>query len=224
MSFLVCKLCKSGFYYITTHFGHGQCFIWDFIVLAFMETTRLNTNYFSNFSSFGNDTILICKLYMSNLYIKTLILDMFQVLGNIYVDRLLLVAFVKYILSQIYSHCFQNCTFWYFLEIVEIFVFWRKRLQSLLIFMFIYPKTSNFQNSRIVSRRKLPDTSMKKKFNVLSISLQYTLSFKWPDFALKCLATIKFKTSVWNFSISETGRNYNSLFTLVDSNWVIIME
>ena len=26
------------------------------------------------------------------------------------------------------------------------------------------------------------------------------------------------------FSISETGRNYNSLFKLADNNWVIIME
>ena len=188
MFFLVCKLCKSGLY-ITTYFGHRQCFIWDFIVLAFMQPTRLNTNYFSNFSSFGNDTILICKLYMSNLYIKTLILDMFQVLDNIYVDRLLLVAFVKYILSQIYSHCFQNCIFWYFLEIAEIFVFWRKRLQSLLIFMFFYPKTSNFQNSWIVSRRKLPDTSVKK--NLMFYLLVYNIPSHLNDLILPWSALLQ---------------------------------
>ena len=55
--------------------------------------------------------------------------------------------------------------------------------------------------------------------------------FKWLDIDLKCIVTItpkgqslKFKASVWNIPISETGRNCNSLFNLVDVNWVVIME
>ena len=83
---------------------------------------------------------------------------------------------------------------------------------------FFYPKTIDFHNSGIVG-------------NVPSSGLQYTLSFKWPDFGLRCLITItpkgstlKFKASVWNFHISETGKNYNSLYKLADNNRDIIME
>ena len=43
---------------------------------------------------------------------------------------------------------------------------------------FFYPKTSNFHNSEMIGRRKLTDLSMNNIFNVLSIGLQYTLSFK----------------------------------------------
>ena len=53
----------------------------------------------------------------------------------------LLATFAKYILSQIYSHGIQNCIFWHFLEIVESFIFWRKKFQNLLIFMFFIEKT-----------------------------------------------------------------------------------
>ena len=70
--------------------------------------------------------------------------------------------------------------------------------------MFLFcPETNNFNNSEIVGRRKLPDPSMNNIFNVLSIGLQYPLSFKRPDFGLKCLITItpkvqslKFKANV----------------------------
>ena len=125
-------------------------------------------------------------------------------MDNIYVDRLLLVAFVKYILSQIYSHFFRTVlfeTFWrrgnlYFLR--EIFS------KSCYIYVFFCPETNNFNNSEVVGRRKLPDSSMDHNFNVLSIGLQYTLSFKRPNFGLKCLVTItpkaqslKFKANVW---------------------------
>ena len=154
-----------------------------------------------------------------------------EVLDNISIDRFLLVAFAKYILSQIYSHCIHNCAFSYFLEIVETFVFSRKYFQSLLIFIFFYPKTSNFHNAGMIYLRKLSDPSMNSVFNVLSIGLQYTLSFKRPAFGLKCLVTVtpkvqslKFKASVWNIPISETGRNCNPLFKLDDDNWVVIIE
>ena len=97
--------------------------------------------------------------------------------------------------------------------------------------MLFYPKTSNFRNGGLFGRRKLPDSLTNNIFDVLSISLQYTLSFKWPNFGLKCLVTItpkgqslKFKASVWSFPISEADRNCNSLYKLVDNNSVIIME
>ena len=115
MFLLVRKFYKFGLF-ITTYYGHGQCFIWEFLVLAFIETERLNS---SNFYESANDTNLVCKLYISSLLIKTLISDMSEILDNIYIDRFLLLAFVKYILSQIYSHCMRNCSFWYFLAILE---------------------------------------------------------------------------------------------------------
>ena len=40
MFFLFCKLYKLGLF-MTIYFGHGQCFIWRFLVLAFKETARL---------------------------------------------------------------------------------------------------------------------------------------------------------------------------------------
>ena len=152
-----------------------------------------------------------------------------EVLDIIYIDRFQLVAFFKYIVSQIYNYCIQNC---YFMEIVETFVFWRKYFQSLLTFIFcFYPKTSNFYNPRIIGRRKLCDSLMNNIFNVLLIGFQCTLSFKWTDFDLKCLVIItskvlssKFKAIVWNIPNTETGQNCNSLNKLVDSNWDVIIE
>ena len=88
------------------------------------------------------------------------------------------------------------------------------------MFLF-YLETNNFNNSEIVGRRTLPDLWMSNIFNVLSI-----ISFKRPDFGLKCLVTItpkvqslKFKANVW-----IKLANCSSLFELIDSNWVIIME
>ena len=66
------------------------------------------------------------------------------------------------------------------------------------MFLF-YPKTSNFHNSEIVGRRKLPDPSMNNIVNFLSIALQYALSFKRPDFGLKCLVTITPKVQSLKF-------------------------
>ena len=66
------------------------------------------------------------------------------------------------------------------------------------MFLF-YPKTSNFHNSEILGRRELPDSSMNNIFNVLSIVLQYALSFKKPDFGLKCLVTITPKVQSLKF-------------------------
>ena len=48
MFFLVCKLYKLVLY-IKTYFEHGQCFIWEFPVLAFTKTARLNTTFLAIF-------------------------------------------------------------------------------------------------------------------------------------------------------------------------------
>ena len=83
----------------------------------------------------------------------------------------------------------------------------------------------------MVSRRKLPDSSLGIVFNLLSICLRYTLSFEWSDFGPEHLITVmlkgqplKFKASVWNFPISERDSKCNSVFRHADSNWVVIME
>ena len=110
MFFLVCKLYKLALY-ITAFFGHGQCFTREFLVLAFIETARLNTTSSCNLSWSGNDTILVCKLYMSNLQVKTLILDMSEILNNIYIDRFLLVAFVNIFYGRSTAFVFRTVLF-----------------------------------------------------------------------------------------------------------------
>ena len=52
----------------------------------------------------------------------------------------------------------------------------------------------------MIGRRELPYPSMNNIFNVLSIGLQYTLSFLF------------------------LGRDYNLRFKLVGGNWVVITE
>ena len=68
MFFLAWKLYKSSLY-ITRYFGHRQCFIWEFTVLALKDTARLNSTSFRHFYWSGNDTVLalsyvcqVCKL------------------------------------------------------------------------------------------------------------------------------------------------------------------
>ena len=125
----------------------------------------------------------------------------------------------------------RNSTFWHFLEIVHTCFLKKIFLKSSDICVFFYPRTSNFCNSELVGHRMLPYSLINNMFDVLSIRQQYTLSFKWSNFRLKCLVTItpkgqslKFKASVGNFPISEKGKNFNSLFKLVDNNSVIIIE
>ena len=66
--------------------------------------------------------------------------------------------------------------------------------------MFLFcPETNNFNNSEIVGRRKLPNPSINNIFHVLSLGLQYALSFKRPDLGLKCLVTITLKVQSLKF-------------------------
>ena len=111
---------------------------------------------------------------------------MSEILNNIYIDRFLFAVFLKYISSQTCSHVFGNVlldTFWRLWKLVS----WRKMFLKL---SYIYPKTSNFHNSGMVSRRKLPNLSLNNIFSVLSIGFQCTLSFKRPEFGLKCRVAI----------------------------------
>ena len=65
-----------------------------------------------------------------------------------------------------------------------------------------YPETSNYNNSEIVGGRKLPDPSINNIFNVPSIGLQYTLSYKQPDSHLKCLVTITPKVQFLKYKVN----------------------
>ena len=80
----VCKLYKSVLF-IASYFEHAKCFIWDFLVLAFIETARINTTSSRNFSWSGNDIILVWKLYIQSLQIKTLFFYMSGFLHRNYI-------------------------------------------------------------------------------------------------------------------------------------------
>ena len=98
--FLVWKLYKLWFY-LTTYFGHGQCFVWEFLILAFVECASLTTASFGNFSWFGNDKFwsanYICQICKSKLFRHA------RILNKIYFGSVLLVSFAKYVSLQIYS-------------------------------------------------------------------------------------------------------------------------
>ena len=112
-------------------------------------------------------------------------------------------------------------------DCVNFCCFEEKVFKFFLYTYFFNRKNSNCRNSGMVGHRKL-DLSMNNIFNVPSVNLHYTLSFKWPNFDLKCLVTVmplgqffKFKASVWTCPISETDRNCNSLFRLGDSELLL---
>ena len=159
--------------YITTYFGHGQCFIGQFLVLTLIETARLNTSSFSNYKC------QVCKqklLFWKFWTIFLLVSSYLKLLLNIFYHRSISIVFRTVLFDTLWR--------WW-----KLFVFWRKCFQSPLIFMFFYPKTSNFHNSGMVGCRELSGSSMYNISNVLLIGLQLTLSFKWLDFGLKCLVT-----------------------------------
>ena len=108
--------------------------------MAFIETARLSTTSFSNFSWSGNYVFwsvnYICQVCKLKLVLK--------VLDNIVIDRFLLLAFVKYILSQISSHCIQSCTFFDTLYRLWKLSFSKENIFKVSFYLcFFYPKTSN---------------------------------------------------------------------------------
>ena len=105
---------------------------------------------------------------------------------------------------MLYSHCTQKCLFMYFLEEKNPCFVTKNCSKSFYICVFTYfvylfiSKNQhnwfykNLHNSGMVGRRKLPDPSLNCIFNVLSIGVQYTLSFQWTNFLLKCLLCLMF--------------------------------
>ena len=102
---------------------------------------------------------MIWKCYGSGLQIiyaksvnYTFVLDMSEILDNIYIwvflvnsESVLLLAFVKYML---YSHCTENCIFCTFWRLKTL-VLWRKIVQNLLIFVYLFcPKNSTIDSRK----------------------------------------------------------------------------
>ena len=94
---------------------------------------------------------------------------------------------------MLYSHFSQNCIFLYFSEAKNPCFVTKNCSKSSYICIFILSKKQhnwfykNLHNSGMVGRRKLPDLSLNCIFNALSTGVQYTLSFQWTNFGLKCL-------------------------------------
>ena len=96
------------------------------------------------------------------------------------IESVLLLALVKYMLR---SHFTQNCILLYFLEAKNPYFVTKNCWKSSYICVFILSKKrrkwfhKNVHNSGMLVRRKLPDSSLNRIFNALSIGLQYTHSF-----------------------------------------------
>ena len=120
-----------------------------------------------------------------------------EILDNIHIwvflvnsESVLLLALVKYMLC---SHFTQIYIFLYFLKAENPCFATKNCWNSSYICVFVLPKKrrklfhKNLHNSGMVGRRKLPDPSLNCIFNALSIGVQYTLSFQWTNFGLRCL-------------------------------------
>ena len=78
MFFLICKLYMSGMY-IMPYLHMDR-------VLLRVFSINIHKKCKSNFLWSRNDTILVCKLYLSNVWIKILTVHKSEIFGNIY-DR-----------------------------------------------------------------------------------------------------------------------------------------
>ena len=88
----------------------------------------------------------------------------------------LLLPLVKYMLC---SYCTQSCIFSYILEAENHCFVTKNCLKPSYICAFILSKKTGqkIHNQGIAGHRKLPDHSLNRSFNALSIVVQYTLSF-----------------------------------------------
>ena len=131
----------------------------------------------------------VCKWYF--------FLDMSEIFDDIYIwvfsvniESVRLLALVRYILS---SHFTQKYILLYFLEAKNLYFVTKICRKPSYICVFILSKKwcnwfhTNPHNSGTAGRRKLPDLSLNRIFNALSIGVQYMLSFQWTNFGLKCL-------------------------------------
>ena len=113
--------------------------------------------------------------------LKTL-LDMSNILNNIYSDRCLLVALIN-----IFDHRSAVMNWELpFGRLWKLLILKKNTFKTILYLFIFYPKTSNLYKSGMFGHRKLPDLSLNKFFGVLLIRSEYTLWFQWPDFCLKC--------------------------------------
>ena len=114
------------------------------------------------------------------------ILDIYISVFLVNSESVLLLALVKYIFFSHFS------SFWYFLEVKNPCFMSRNYWKSSCICVFILSKKCRnwFYNSGMVGRRKLPDLSLNRIFNAISIGVQYTLSFQWTNFGLMCLLDV----------------------------------
>ena len=105
-------------------------------------------------------------------------------------ESVLLLALIKYMLC---SYLTQNSILLYFLEAKNPYFETKRCWKSSCIYVFILSKKwrnwfhKNLHNSGMVGCWKLPDPSLNRIFNALSIGVQCTLSFQRTDFGLKCL-------------------------------------
>ena len=122
---------------------------------------------------------------------------MSEILDNIYIweflvksESVLILALVKYMLC---SHFTQYCILLYFLEEKNSYFVTKNCWKSSYICAFFLSKKrhnwfhKNLHNSGMVARSGWPDPLLNRIFNALSIGVQYTLSFQWTNFGLKCL-------------------------------------
>ena len=137
---------------------------------------------------------------------------MSEILDNIFLwvfsiksESILLLALVKYMFC---SHFTQNCILLYFLEAKNPYFVTKNCWKSSYICVFILFKKrrnwvhKNLDNSGMVGRGRLPDPSLNRIFNALLIGVQYTLSFQWTNFGLKCLL------EWWNNKIKVLPRRF----------------
>ena len=137
---------------------------------------------------------------------------MSEILDNIFLwvfsiksESILLLALVKYMFC---SHFTQNCILFYFLEAKNPYFVTKNCWKSSYICVFILSKKrrnwfhKNLHNSGMVGRSKLPDPWLNRIFNALLIGVQYTLSFQWTNFGLKCLL------EWWNNKIKVLPRRF----------------
>ena len=100
-------------------------------------------------------------------------------------DGVLLVALVKYTISQLRSHCTWNCIFWYSLETVETLILWWMVEIFLCLCIYFVQKTIELVLEELswlgYSWWWKTVRSLIWSINVLLIVVQYILSFQWAD-------------------------------------------
>ena len=122
---------------------------------------------------------------------------MSEILDNIYIwvflvniESVLLLALVKYMLC---SHFTQNC---YFIVLFggKKSLFCEKKLLKIFLYLCIYlcrknsaiDFTKTFITQEWLVAESCPTPRLNRIFNALWIGVQYTLSFQWTNFGLKC--------------------------------------